>query len=358
MSNFDLSNLALQAVCPNNEILYDDVGMPSIMYRVPTMTFAQLGMGNSDAIFPAFYINGKIAKALWFSKYNNVAINGRAYSLPGQDPRASINFDTARGYCEAKGYGWHLTTAIERGLLVRWMQANGFFPNGNNHYGKHVTETMYKATPSYIDPSTGKTIRTATGTGPLTWYHDNSPSGIADLLGLWNWNAGIRSVYGELQIFADNNAADSEHSHLASSGDWKAINASTGELMTPDGNGTTAGSVKMDWINNKLTYSTSITNQEDASRSCTFANITCDGTIGDEAKLILQCLGMLLYDSSELFSSHLCWFNNGAAERLFHSGGSYSYTSFGAASFSGSNPRSNSVVSIGFRSAYAELDTD
>ena len=29
MSNFDLSALALKAVCPNNEILYDDKGMPA-----------------------------------------------------------------------------------------------------------------------------------------------------------------------------------------------------------------------------------------------------------------------------------------------------------------------------------------
>ena len=33
MPNFDLANLALGAVCPGNEILYDDKGMPSIMVR-------------------------------------------------------------------------------------------------------------------------------------------------------------------------------------------------------------------------------------------------------------------------------------------------------------------------------------
>ena len=35
MANFDLSNLALKAVCPNNEILYDDKGLPSIMVKIP-----------------------------------------------------------------------------------------------------------------------------------------------------------------------------------------------------------------------------------------------------------------------------------------------------------------------------------
>nr|DAP84740.1 MAG TPA: hypothetical protein [Caudoviricetes sp.] len=33
MSNFDVANLALKAVCPSNEMLYDDKGMPSIMVK-------------------------------------------------------------------------------------------------------------------------------------------------------------------------------------------------------------------------------------------------------------------------------------------------------------------------------------
>ena len=58
-NNFDLSNLALQAVCPGNEILYDDKGMPSIMVKIPKQTYAQLGMGASDAIHPASLLMAK-----------------------------------------------------------------------------------------------------------------------------------------------------------------------------------------------------------------------------------------------------------------------------------------------------------
>ena len=46
-SNFDLANLALQAVCPNNQLLYDDKGMPSVMVKIPRMTWAELGVGDS-----------------------------------------------------------------------------------------------------------------------------------------------------------------------------------------------------------------------------------------------------------------------------------------------------------------------
>ena len=37
--------------------------------------------------------------------------------------------------------------------------------------------------------------------------------------------------------------------------------------------------------------------------------------------------------------------------RSFYSGGNYNNTSYGAASFNGNNPRSNSNINIGFRSA-------
>lgn len=354
MGNFDLSNLALQAVCPGNEILYDDKNMPSIMVKIPKQTYAQLGMGESTAVHSAFIVNGHEVDAIWISKYQNIVKNGRAYSLPNQDPRASINFDDARGYCEAKGEGWHLMTRMEWGLLVQWCEKNGFIPKGNNSYGKHSTENNYKAIPTYI--SGGQTCRVATGTGPLSWHHDNSPAGIADLCGnVWEWMGGIRSVYGELQILANNNGADSSHSQLAGGLEWMAIKADDGSLITPNGTGTTEGSVKMDFISSKLTYSTSITDPARGQHSCTFGNIVCDGTISDAAKLLLQSLGMLSYSPTGLCKDHYCYFNNNEAERSFYSGGTWSSSSYGLASFHGYNPRSSVYKYIGFRSAFVVL---
>lgn len=355
MSNFDLSNFAMKAVCPGNEILYDDKGMPSVMVFLPKRTYAELGMGASTAVHKAFIVNGQEVDGIYVSKYLNVIQNGRAYSWAGQDPAAdTVDFDIARAACEAKGEGWHLMTRIERGMLIQLCQNNGFIPKGNNGYGKDSTETAYKAIPT---TKNGTQIRrTATGTGPLTWYHDNSPAGIADLCGdVWEWDGGLRTVKGEVQVLANNNAADSAHAQGATSAEWKAIKASDGTLITPDGSGTTSGSVKMDWISSKLTYSTTITDSAPGSHSCTFANVVANSSIGDAAKLLLQELGLLPYSGSELYIGQTVYFNNAEDERLFFSGGSADSAAYGFASFYGHYPRSNCNWGVGFRSAYVKL---
>ena len=196
-----------------------------------------------------------------------------------------------------------------------------------------------------------------TGTGPLTWYHDQTPSGVADLCGnVWEWSGGVRTVKGELQILANNNAADSANPQSAASTEWKAIKASDGTLITPNGSGTTTGSVKMDWVSSKLTYDTTISDSAPGQHSCTFANIVCSANIGDEAKLLLQNLGMLQYgNDAELFSGQYAYFDNNEAERMFYSGGDYNGASYGMASFRGSSGRTSTYGYIGFRSAFVPL---
>lgn len=359
MANYDLSSLALQSVCPNNEMLFDDKGLPSVMVKIPKMTLADLGIGTSTAVHPAFIVNGQEVDAVYISKYQNVVKNSRAYSLPGRDPQATINFDTSLADCKNKGAGWHLMTRAEWALLALWCKKNGTYPLGNNSYGKDTTETMQKAIPMTYDTNR-RVNHVATGTGPLEWSHDRTPSGIWDLNGNVNeWVGGLRTVKGEVQILADNNAADNTKSQAANSSEWKAIDATDGSLITPDGNGTTEHSVKMDFISSRITYSTSITSQSDSQRNCLFRNIACDSTISEAAKIKLYALALLPHDTTATnYKSDVIYFNNGASERSFDCGGYCNHaTSAGVFCASGRNARSYTYALIGFRSAFVELPT-
>ena len=48
-------NLALP---PNNEIIYDDLGNPSVMVKIPKFTYEDLGLPGSGT-HPAFIVDGK-----------------------------------------------------------------------------------------------------------------------------------------------------------------------------------------------------------------------------------------------------------------------------------------------------------
>ena len=360
-NNFDLSNLALKAVCPSNELLYDDKGMPSVMVYIPKFTYAEVGLGSSTATFPAFIVNGQEVPGIYVSKYQNIVQNGRAYSLPGQDPKAGtgVNFDAVRGWCEAKGAGWHLMTNAEWAAIALWCKNNGSMPKGNNNYGKDSLDSVYQAIPSMARDSSNRIQRVATGTGPLSWSHDGTPNGIWDLNGnVSEWVGGIRTVYGEIQILANNNGADSSHSQAAASAEWKAIDATSGDLVTPNGSGTTSGSVKLRWDTNHWKLTDDNTSDGTTSyKDCEFESIVADASIGTAATLLLQALGLLKYDNTTgAYKNDRFYANSYEAERCFYRGGIWSSGAYAGVFFAyGCNARSNTYVSIGFRSAFVQL---
>lgn len=362
MANFDIADLALQAVAPGNKLLYDDKGLPSVMVFIPKFKLSEVLTDGPDTYHPAFIINGTVVDGIYIGKYQSVVEDGRAYSLPGRDPAANISWTNAMARCTAKGAGWHMMTKAEWGMIALWCKKHGIFPKGNNNYGKDSTETAYQAIPATYDGD-GRTLHTLTGTGPLTWSHDGTMKGIMDLNGnVSEWEGGFRTVKGELQFLVNNNGADSSHSQEAGSSEWKALDASTGEFVTPNGSGTTTNSVKVDCISSKPKYGITVTTTNE-NFSSGIHEITCTDDISDAAKYVLRAYGLLAEDgavAADYGDGDQLYFNNVADERVVGGGGSYN-SATGAGVFYSVGyyyTRSYSSASFGFRVAYADLPTE
>lgn len=157
----------MNAVDHNNVVIFDDRGIPSIMCRF-------VRPKDTEEVPAVFKIGDKVADAIYISKYPNIVIDGRAYSMPMAYPTVNITFDGAVQACRCKGLGWHLMTAVEYEYLLNQSREKGTMPHGNTDWGKDY----------YHNDEQGKVSnlgRTYTGTGPVTWNHDHTPYGVSDL---------------------------------------------------------------------------------------------------------------------------------------------------------------------------------
>lgn len=330
MADFDLTRLAVKMVCPTNEVITDDKGMPGVYVQRNPRTLAELVTGGDSSVHPAFLVGGQQVTKLMIGKFQGKSHNNRIYSLPGEDPTATITLNTYETYCKNKGDGHHCITAAEWAFLALCAKKDGKMPKGNNNYGKDTTETAYVAIPSMARDSSNRIQRVATGTGPVTWSDTGDISGIWDLNGnVWEWVAGIRLVYGELQVIPYNNAAEASCDTSATSAEWRAINANaTGYdnlFITPNGSGTTANSVKLDRVSGHWQWqAAAITDQADESRNSTFGSTTMSGL---SAFCQMYMRAMALAPDGELaeYEGDVFYANNAAEERCAARGGGWNY---------------------------------
>lgn len=348
MPNFDDLKLSIEALSGGkNTVLFDDLGMPSVMVPFPKLKMSDLIAGGSENIHPAFSVDGVEKSVIYVSKYQNIVLNERGYSLPMRDPRASLNFDQAVTYCRNKGKGWSLTPYSLWSAIALWCRKNGTMPRGNNNYGADHAYGHEKGVPTYYE--SGKIARCATGSGPNTWNHNWMPDGIADLNGnVWEWCAGMRLMNGEIQIIPYANCMAADASMGASSTLWKAI-AADGTLVEPG----SAGTLKYNYVSGHIQLTSGDITPEDTWRGDTYQNMTLDSalTVPEIAK------ALLIYpdEPGGDYGGDGHYMNN-SGERLPICGGYWHNTSSaGVFDVNLSNPRSYSDPYLGFRSAYCEL---
>ena len=318
-----------------NVVLFNKVGMPSVMCRLKAVTLKDLNPAWPERFHPAFVRGSEAIPQIYVAKYQAITVEDGgvtyAISLRGRDPRTNITFDNARAYCSNNNAEdektWHLMTNAEWAYLALWCKANGYWPRGNNSYGRDYQRADEWGEPTYFSGEDNRAGRVATGTGPKetsAWSHDGTPYGVWDLNGnVWEWVGGLRINEGEIQIIPGNNASDPTKDQGAASAEWKAI-LQDGTLVAPG----TADTLKYDATGTNgaghARLNTAITSQSDGTTYTSGTFQTATAAEGVTASDLLKHLSLFPVDADH-GSDGL--YTRNVGERLPIRGGSWGDTS-------------------------------
>ena len=317
-------------------VLYDDKGYPSYMIRVPKFNLQDIDSVYGTGVHPAFVVGGIEKSEILIGAFQAKIYDGRACSIPHVDPTVYINFDNAKAACTAKGAGWHLMTNWEWAAVALWCLKNEFQPRGNTNYGRSH-EARYE-TGSRVDnaaPGTASgTGRTLTGSGPASWRHNNTFSGISDLVGnIWEWQDGLKVIDGMIYMPTDNNYNLAEAS-------WPS-----------------AG-IGIDNVSSVPVFTTNVTNKTDASISKAWKDLTKkEGDTFEDSvlKMLMQAaiIPITIGGGSYTTAPKGRFYSNAFGERIAHRGGGRDYGAYtGLFALDLRTLRSNVRSYIGFRPAF------
>lgn len=308
-----------------NEVIFDDRGIPDIMVAfMPD----ELGL-------PA-ELKGRKVEAYLIGKYQATMIDGVPHSLPFQQPAVTVSHDDAIRLCEAKGPGWHLITNDEWAALAHQSRKNGTLPRGNTGSGK--SHSHPEETGTTYDGGYGKTL---TGSGPVTWNHDHTAEGVADMVGnVWEHVGGIRFLDGQVQIIPNNEAAAGAD-QSPDSKEWTAI-------YTPDGDPV--------YYNVK---DGEIVLQPTAPEGKDYDGVPfCDLHERADMDVPDKLIELGLYPAPGYEGEEYFWLDTDGERCVFRGGLWNNGTDAGVFSLSGSNSRSDSYTGLGFRSALVRYSGD
>lgn len=215
-------------------VMYTKKGQPVFLRRIPRFNLEDIDPSLGTGPHPAFVVNGETKSEVWVGMYPGVISQGELVSVPGVTPTITF-FASVVAAAQAAGPGFHLMTNAEFAaiMLLHWKQNGGQdVLRGNTQWGRsHEApwETAVRIDRRAPGEAVGDHLH-PTGSGPLTWRHDGTAWGVADLVSPKQWVAGLRLVNGEIQV-----------SFSLTEETWHAV-LPDGSLVAPG----TAGTLKLD----------------------------------------------------------------------------------------------------------------
>ena len=354
MADYTQFSLAIELLSGGrNAVRLDNRGFPSVLVRLPARQSRELCSLLPDHLHPGFQTGNQVHAQVYLSKYPNVVRDGFAYSLPLQAPGGQVTYDAAILASSQKGVGWGLAPTALWSALALEAQRKGIFPRGNNQNGRarHYPEERGLIVAHEDD---GSPSETAVGSGPVSWYHDHTSSGLSDLVGnVSEWSAGMRLVRGEIQIVpcADCMLPDAD---LTPSSQWWKCILPDGSLADPG----SKESLKLDMEDGRWKISTRCLSPVDDARGAQFRDMTYDpNELPDGVPDILKELAIYPAQTDRsCYGADLVFANNAQEERICLRGGNWSSGKFSGMFYYAMDAKRNRCLPrLGFRSAYYEL---
>lgn len=301
-------------------VLYTTKGQPTFMNVVKKFDLSDV-LPDMVGTHPAFIINGVEKSEIFIGTYESVIRNGELLSLPNQKIEAN-NYNAYFAASVANGPGHHMMTNAEWAALALRTWKDGTVPQGNSYYGRSVADaTQYGRRVDGLDAAAGITTGIPlilTGSGPVSFRHNGKYNGISDLIGnSKTMLQGARLVYGELQIIPNNDSAATNISTNEATL-WKAIDARTGDLITPNGLGSTQYAVRFSNTSTTDAYTLIIGS---ALRNYTQASAAFP--VSEAAIKLLRKLAMLPPVAGDSAGSDVASSGTSSADAIIMRGGHY-----------------------------------
>lgn len=229
-------------------VIYTNKGQPSFVNIIEKYDLSEISTELSG-VHPAFKIGDEIKDIIMIGTYQGVVQNGELLSLPNKEPTQGYTYDQYLNIARNSAIGCHVMTNAEWSAIALKCQKNNTQSYGNTYNGRSAGDAeLYgirvDGKPLGSTTETGRAV-TFTGSGPSEWRHNKEYNGISDLVGNNDeFVSGLRLLNGEFQVLKNNDAALQSSDLTELSKSWMAIDGRTGDLIIPNGIGTTATSVK------------------------------------------------------------------------------------------------------------------